>query len=112
MRYLITTPEHPPFFAAWFAPENHFAPGMAVYDLQERKFATDCVTWQAIEPVAPKYVTVVWDYSKQDYVSDPAGAPIEFPGDADAEAYIQKRYNLSSDEREARFSLEQIRSER
>jgi hypothetical protein len=34
MRYLITTPGHPPFFAAWLDPENHFAPGMAVYRAQ------------------------------------------------------------------------------
>ena len=49
MRYLITTPEHPPFRTEFFDPENHFTPGMVVYDLLKNAHTTDGQNWLTIE---------------------------------------------------------------
>lgn len=49
MRYLITTSEHPPFRTEFFDPENHFTPGMAVYDLAKNLYTTDGKNWLIIE---------------------------------------------------------------
>jgi len=49
MRYLITTKEHEPFLTKWFDPENHFIPGMIVYDLEEIKYTTDGNNWHEIK---------------------------------------------------------------
>ena len=49
MRYLITTLEYPPFLTFLFEPENHFCPGMVVYDLKAQTYTTDGVTWIEIE---------------------------------------------------------------
>lgn len=108
MRYLITTPEHPPFFAAYFDPENHFAPGMTVYDLHEKKFTSDGVMWCAI---APGLGLVARHRETSKLLCDPYGKPIEFESDFAANQFIESYLGLSSDEREAMFSLEQIKSE-
>lgn len=47
MRYLITTPEHPPFLTKWYNPENHES-GMIVYDLFTLLFTEDGIFWNQI----------------------------------------------------------------
>lgn len=47
MRYLITQPGHEPLYTNHFDPENHFAPGMVVFDLRKYKHTTDGVNWTA-----------------------------------------------------------------
>jgi hypothetical protein len=48
MRYLITTPIAPPFFAPFFDAENHFVDGMTVYDLFSKIYTTDGQNWKSI----------------------------------------------------------------
>lgn len=47
MRYLITQPGHEPFYTNIFDPENHFAPGMVVFDLRNYLHMTDGANWTA-----------------------------------------------------------------
>ena len=47
MRYLITTPDQPPFLTKWHNPENHTT-GMVVYDLLTLLFSEDGVNWKEI----------------------------------------------------------------
>ena len=46
-RYLVTMPSHEPFYTDYFEPENHFTPGMVVYDLREYLHTTDGLNWTA-----------------------------------------------------------------
>ncbi len=48
MRYLITTPGHPPFFAPFFDAENHFLDGMTVYDIFAKVYTGDGENWKPI----------------------------------------------------------------
>ena len=47
MRYLITTPDQPPFFTKWYNHENYQS-GMIVYDLLTLLFSEDGVNWNEI----------------------------------------------------------------
>ena len=47
MRYLITTPDQPPFLTKWHNTENHTT-GMVVYDLLTLLFSEDGVFWNQI----------------------------------------------------------------
>jgi len=49
MRYLVTSANNEPFFTEWFDAENHFSPGMVVYDLQEGKYMATPGVWEGIE---------------------------------------------------------------
>ena len=49
MRYLVTSANHEPFFTEWFQPENHFATGMVVYDLQGKRYMKAMGVWEEIE---------------------------------------------------------------
>lgn len=49
MRYLIFQQGQAPFFTAYYTPENVFADGMTVVDLQNSRYTTDGHTWLEIE---------------------------------------------------------------
>ena len=49
MRYLITHPDHKPFFSAYFDAENHFAEGMTGYDIFSKLYTTDGKTWKPVQ---------------------------------------------------------------
>jgi len=45
MRYLITHPDHKPFYTFNFIPENHWVKGMVVFDLYKAIYMDDGKTW-------------------------------------------------------------------
>lgn len=49
MQYLIIQPGQPPFYDAWFTPENIFVDGMTVIDLINQVYMVDGVNWIEIE---------------------------------------------------------------
>ena len=49
MRYLITHPEHQPFFSQWFEYNNHYIEGMIIYDLMDKSYSKDGIIWIGIE---------------------------------------------------------------
>lgn len=49
MRYLILTPNSPPFYTKWFDHDNHWTNGMTVIDFSNNTYTTDGATWEEIE---------------------------------------------------------------
>ena len=51
MNYLITyhLNRYPPFFTNEYDFENHYMPGMTVYDLLQKKYSTDGLNWMDID---------------------------------------------------------------
>lgn len=48
MRYLVYH-NNESFFTNWFEEDNHYSPGMIVFDLEYGKFTDDGKTWKDIE---------------------------------------------------------------
>ena len=46
MIYLITHPDHKPFYSHVFDPEHHWVDGYTVFDMTERKHTTNGHTWE------------------------------------------------------------------